>query len=615
LSKEPDLSDVLKSLPARPGVYLMKNAQGQVIYVGKAKSLRSRVRSYFRQVDSKDPKTRLLVSRIRGIDFLVTDTEKEALIAENNLIKEHKPRYNVQLRDDKNYLCLKLTVSEKFPRMILVRRILQDGGLYFGPFDSARSVRDTLRLINRTFPLRSCTGVQFARRTRPCVQHQIGRCRAPCSGLISPEDYARIVQDVRLFLEGRDTDLIASLTERMQRLSEAMEFEEAARLRDRIQAVRRTLEKQKAVSPGLEDRDVVNLYREGGLVTVAVIFVRKGKIVGARDYGFSGLELPDREIVDSFVKQFYASEKVIPDELLVPSLPEEHEAVADLLRDLAGHPVRLLSPVRGDKARLLEMAGENARARFRSRRERTDDLADALEEIARKLRLEGPPEIIDCFDISNISGTLAVGSKVRFRGGEPDKSGYRRFRIRTVHGPDDYAMMREVLGRWVEQVRREGEYPNLVLVDGGRGQLGVASRVFGDLDYVSSALASIAKGGGAHETDHFYLPERKNPVLFKRNSSALFLLQRVRDEAHRFGIEYHRKLRRRRGLSSVLDSIPGVGPKRKAALVKAFGSLERLRRASEEQIAQVRGIPETLARSIREHLEAPDGNAGPPGEA
>ena len=603
----------LDTLPAKPGVYLMKDARGRVIYVGKAKVLRNRVRSYFQRADQKDPKTRLLVRHIVDLDYLVVNNEKEAFITENNLIKEHRPRYNVHLRDDKSYLCLKLSTGDDFPRLYLVRRFLKDGARYFGPYDSSSSLRDTLAILNRHFPLRKCTDAQFSQRTRPCLMHQIRRCPGPCVGLVSREDYAQSVNEVALFLEGRSGELVAGLTDKMERLSDDLEFEEAAQVRDQIGAIRRTLERQEAVSARMTDRDVVGMYREGGLVEVAVLFVRTGKITGSRSYPFRDLELPDAEIVGSFVKQFYAGDRYIPEEVVVPVDFEDRSEVSDYLRDLKRGSVRVMLSERGERRRFHDIALKNARAQFRSRIDRREDTSAILERIQRAFRLACPPVVIDCFDISNIGGTLTVGSKIRFRDGLPDKSGYRRFRVKTAAAGDDYGSMREVLSRWIERARKEEEFPDLVLIDGGKGQLAIAERVFRELNYLQSELASIAKPTAREASDKFYRPGRKNPIMLKRGTSALFLLQRVRDEAHRFAIEYNRRLRRKRTLRSSLEDIPGVGPGRRKALIRAFGSVKRLRGATVEEVAVVPGIPRSVADKVYLflHPKRPDGVSRP----
>ena len=612
-----DLPRKLDALPDQPGVYLMKDARGQVIYVGKAKVLRHRVRSYFQRPEDKDAKTQLLVRRIADFDYIVVDSEKEALIAENTLIKKHRPHYNIQLRDDKNYLCVKVSVQDDFPRIYLVRSIRRDGARYFGPYSSAHALRETLSLLNRYFPLRKCSDAQFAGRDRPCLMYQIGRSLAPCVNYVTKEEYAKIVDQVILFLEGRDRELIEVLAAKMGALAEDLRYEDAARVRDQIAAIERTLEKQKAVSATPLDQDAIGLYREGGRVEVAILFFRQGKMLGSRDFGFSQMELSDEEIVASFVKQFYAGDRYVPDEVLVPADFEDREGVEDLLRELRGRATRISLPRRGDRVRLVEMARNNAEAYFRSRGAEGADAAATLEQVGRAFGLAGPPLVVDCFDISHLGGTLTVGSKVRFREGEPDKAGYRRFRLRTAGEGDDYAAMREVLGRWIEQARKEGEFPDLVLIDGGRGQLAMAERAFRELEYLQSGLASIAKPLEGEAADKFFLPGRKNPVVFKHGSSALFLLQRIRDEAHRFAVAYNRALRRKANLRSALDDVPGVGAKRRALLLRAFGSLKRLGAATREEIAATPGVPPRVAEAVYAFLHSADAASGAdaPGES
>jgi len=604
-----DLEQKLQLVPTDPGVYLWKDENGEILYVGKAKVLRNRVRSYFQRTDELDPKTRVLVSRVRDLDWIVTDSEKEALILENTLIKKHRPRYNVLLKDDKRFLCVRLALGHDFPRLYVVRRMKRDGDAYFGPFDNATAARETLRFLNTNFPLRKCSDHQFAARTRPCLQHQIGRCHAPCVGLIDKESYARIVRQVRSFFAGRYQEIIAALTEQMRERSTAMAFEEAARLRDRIRAIETTLQKQKVVDPSLIDRDVFGLYREGAAVVVCQLYIRNGAITGQRTFALGNVERDDASLLAQVLGRFYSEDVFIPRQVLVPVEPDGGlELYAQWLEERGGRRVELRLPQRGEAKQLVEMATNNARRQFTVRRSQLISREEVLEEIRQRLHLPRTPETIECFDVSNVSGKLAVASLVRFANGEPDKAGYRRYRIRLRDEPDDYAMMHEALTRRIARGVEEGGLPDLLLIDGGKGHLNVAREVLHALNLFEQPVASIAKvkdlaPGDQAAKDKIYLPERKNPVNLKANSNALHLLQRIRDEAHRFAIEYHRTLRSKKMVGSVLDDIPGLGAEKKKALLKTFGTIKAVKAAGIEELQQAPGIGPRLAQTIYGHLK------------
>lgn len=603
-----DLLEKLKIVPTQPGVYLWKDADGVVIYVGKAKVLRNRVRSYHQDIDGKDIKTRVMVSRAVDLDWMVTESEKAALILENTLIKKYRPRFNILLRDDKNFLSIKLTVNETWPRLYLVRRIVRDGSVYFGPFSDAGAARATFGFLNRHFPLRECSDRQFASRERPCINYQIGRSAGPCCGKIEKADYDRIVKQVRLFFEGRGHDLIKDLRVEMERAAEDLRFEQAARYRDLVDALTKTLNKQQAEAPYLFDRDDFGLYREGGNGVVLVCFVRAGKIIGQRVFPFTQQEGDDEEVIAQIVQAYYADENVVPDEVLVPfRLGDMHETIEEWLGDLRGAKVRLHPPQRGDKVVSVQLAVENARQQFELRRQKLADGQDVLDAVFQTLQLERFPHVVECFDISNVQGQNAVASQVTFVGGRPAKDRYKRYKIRTKSTPDDYAMMREALTRRIERALREDDWPDLIFVDGGRGQLAVARSVLEDRGLKRPDLAAITKireqdpaNPGAE--DMVYIPGRKNPITFKRGSTTLFFIQRVRDEAHRFALEYHRMLRSRSQMKSVLDEVSGVGKTRKKALIAHFGSLKKMREADFADIARVPGIGEETARKIVEAL-------------
>ncbi|GIW41349.1 MAG: UvrABC system protein C [Candidatus Binatia bacterium] len=604
------LEEKLEALPAQPGVYLLKDRQGKVIYVGKAKNLRARVRAYLRGGDERH-QVRFLMARAADVETLVTRNDKEALILENNLIKQYKPRYNIRLKDDKSYVSVKVTLQEPWPRVLVTRKIVKDGSRYFGPFHSAQAVRDTLDTIRKVIPLRTCSDAVFRNRSRPCLEYQIKRCLAPCCLPVDPEVYREHVRQAMLLLEGKSSDLVEQLRAEMFRLSDELRFEEAARVRDRIRAIEKTQERQQAVTHWGADQDVFGFYREGGFVEVQVLFVRRGKLTGNQSYSLRDIELPDEEVLASVLTQFYQGDRYIPDEVLVPVELEDEESRSEYLSERKGRKVEVFRPLRGSKARVLEMAMENARQSFRERHHGGEKREAMLQELRSVLGLRNAPKRIECFDIANIQGRLAVGSMVTFDEGEPDKASYRRFRVKTVAGADDFGMMYEVLKRRFQ--RTEWGLPDLLVVDGGIGQLNVALAVLRECGIESVDVVALAKmrterapfsAEVKHSEERVFLPNRKNPVILRRNSNALFLLQRVRDEAHRFANTYHRELRTRSTVTSALDAIPGVGPARRRRLLRHFGSVKRLREASVEEIASVPGLTRTLAATIKEHLES-----------
>jgi excinuclease ABC subunit C len=600
-----DLQDKLDTLPSSPGVYLMKDAKGNILYVGKGKELRKRVLSYFRDKEHQSPKTRVLVSKISDLEFILTGSEKEALILESNLIKRHRPRYNVILRDDKRYLVLRLNPKEQYPRLSLVRRIRQDGALYFGPYASANAVRQTLKVLHRMFPLRQCKGTKFRQRTRPCLNHQMGRCLGLCAGGISPEEYGPVVEQAVLFLKGRTQDLQENLRQEMKRAAERLEFEKAAMYRDRLNAVEKTLEKQLVVSAHFRDQDVVGTHEAGDNLGLAVLFVRGGRMVGSRCFVFKKPQSSSSEVVRAFILQYYEQGKAIPDEILISEPLLERGLLAEWLSDLKGKRVGVRFPKRGEGRQMLAMAAHNAANYLISEMTRAADPIPALDRLRQRLGLESIPHRLECIDISNLRGKFPVGSLVVFRDGEPDKSAYRRYRIKTVDGIDDTAMMAEVLHRRFTDVRKEQTTPDLLVVDGGKAQLNKALAVMRDLELADLvpvvALAKKARTtteAEAHATDRLYVPGRKNPLELKKDPPLLFLLGRLRDEAHRFAISYYQKRHRKQTLQSRLDEIRGIGPKRRRNLILHFGSVKRLAEAQAEEISQVPGISYKLAESI-----------------
>ncbi len=604
---ETELQAQVDALPQAPGVYLFKDAGGGVLYVGKAKDLRKRVKAYF-QGREQDVKTSIMLSKVGQIDHIATHTEKEALILEDTLIKEHHPRYNIQLRDDKRYPLLRLSVGESFPRLSVVRRMRGDNALYYGPFPSATSMRETLKVIHKAFPLRRCSATQFAHRSRPCLNFQMMRCLGPCCNEVSEEEYSLIVDQVRLFLEGRSDYLAEELHRRMNQEAEALKFEEAARTRNRLAALERIIEAQRVVSQESSHRDAVGLAREGGKIGIQVLFVRGGRLLGGRFFTIKDAGLPDQEVVSSFLHQFYGEGQFIPQEILVPLPLEDATLLEDVLGERGKKKVRIRCPRKGSKGYdLLQMAQENAEGKLHGQLQGED----ALQEMRERFSLTQIPTRIEGFDISNLGGGLAVGSMVVFEEGAPAKTRYRRYRIKTVEGIDDYAMTYEVLLRRLRRGKEEGNLPDLILIDGGKGQLNVALEVLRELEIEGVDALSLAKKRKPEEAEKVFFPNRKEGIPLRGSSPAALLLQRVRDEAHRFAISYHRRLRGKEGLVSVLDKIRGIGEGRKRALLEHLGGLEGVFKASPEELAKVPGMNSTLAQQVWEQLHRVKNNSLP----
>lgn len=582
----------------------MKDRRSEILYIGKAKVLRNRVRSYFQNSRTLHPRTRMFLGKVEDIKFLTTKTEAEALILESNFIKKHQPKYNVLLKDDKHYPYLRLTTQEKFPRLEVVRRVKKDKATYFGPYTMVKEVRETIRLIYKIFPLRqSKDKLDGSPMRRPCLNHQMGRCLAPCAGLVSSQDYSEIVQDVSLFLKGKNTTLLKNLKTKMESASLETRYEEAAVLRDKIAAVQTVLDKQKIISTSLEDQDVIAYCSEKEQAMAQVLIIRSGKMVGEKIFKLKSLnEMEEDETLSSFIKQYYAEESLLPTEILLPHPIEDADLIASWLSEKKGTRVRLEVPAIGKKRDLIKMAEENASFAMRMERDKGEVGTRSLEELQTALSLKHFPEVIEGFDLSNISGSHAVGSMVVFENAFAEKSKYRRYKIATVKGIDDYAMLREVMTRRYSRLLEENApLPNLILIDGGKGHLNAGYDVLQALDLVDRVdLACIAKGKFRNNlaTDEVYLPEHKKPVLFHENSPSRFLMQRIRDEAHRFAISYHRKLRGKKTLESPLESIPGIGKKRRLMLLKQFGSLENIQKASQEDLLALPGITPSLVEKI-----------------
>jgi excinuclease ABC subunit C len=607
----------LETLAPSPGVYLLKDRAGKVLYVGKAKSLRSRVRAYFRPSGEGEGdgrfQVRFLMRKVRNFDTIVTTSEKEALILENNLIKQYKPRYNIRLKDDKSYLSAKIT-HHAWPRITVTRRIVKDGGRYFGPFGSADGLRETIDVIRKVFPLRTCSDTVFRNRSRPCLEYQIKRCLGPCCLPVDRAEYEKHLHAAQMLLEGRNLELVREMREQMKELAARLEFEQAAKIRDRVRAIEKTVERQTVLHHWGIDQDVFGLYREGGFIEAIVLIVRAGKLTSTQSWSFQDLEFADEDVLSDLLTQYYYGERSIPDEIIVPVAIEDAEVRAELLSERRGKKVEFLVPQRGEKLRLLEMAQENARQSFAARRDNEHTREKMLEELRTRLRLRNTPKRIECYDISNLQGSMVVGSQVTFDEGEPDKNLYRRYRIRGFEGQDDFASLHEVLTRRLERATRENQFPDLWVIDGGKGQLNVALDVLrafklhDQIDCVSLAKQHVLNDRRAREVskseERVFLPNRKDPIVLPKNSTALFLLVRIRDEAHRFAITYNRELRRRARMRSVLDDIEGIGPVRRRALLRHFGSLKRIREASLDEIAGVKGFNADLAAGIRRHLEA-----------
>ncbi len=626
----------LDALPAATGVYLFKDKRQKVIYVGKAVNLRSRVRSYF-QPGSSDERIFIehMVPKVAELDWVLVASEKEALILENNLIKQFKPRFNINLKDDKTFLSIRLDRRKPFPRLELVRRYTEDGALYFGPYASAASARETLRLVNTVFPIRKCPDTVFRSRTRPCLYYQIGRCLGPCCGLVEEPAYNEMLDEVELFLRGKNRELAERLRTKMQAASGRREYELAAQYRDQLRAVERTLEKQTITGPQSVDRDVFGYYKEGDAMRVQALLVRRGKLEDVPSYGFKTQGLPAEPAFGGFLKQFYGRTRFIPPEILVPAVPPDARPLAEWLRERRGGKVELIRPQRGTKARLVQMATENAQSAFRAAHATERHRARVLEGLRGALGLSRVPSRIECYDMSNLGGNQAVGSRVTFDDGTPTKARYRRYKIKTVRGADDLAMMREVLSRRLQRGMKEGDLPDLILLDGGKGQLRAVRGVFDELDIVDVDLAALAKSHGKRlqeprfgsgqpvETprsrqgklktvpgtvsERVFLPGRAAAIVLPHDSAELYLLQRIRDEAHRFALAYHRKLRRKPYVHSTLDRIPGIGPKRKKALVAHFGSVRAIRKATVGQLREAKGISASLAAAIHGFLQTKNG--------
>ncbi len=613
----PEIQKILDTLPTQPGVYLMKDEHGKVIYVGKAINLRNRVRSYFHAPYGQDAKVWRLVERVRDIEFIITESELEALVLECNLIKKYKPHFNVRLKDDKRYPYIKVTWQEPFPKVYVTRRMENDGARYFGPFTAVWAVHETLDTLRKIFPYLTCDREITGKDQRACLYYDIGLCIAPCIGATTRDEYRAMIDRLCKFLQGKTNEVTESLRARLDEAVSQMEFERAARYRDQLQAIARITEHQKVVSPLMIDQDVIAFARDDGDACVQVFFVRGGKLLGREYFVLEGTEGENADqVLASFVKQFYDEAAYVPPEILLPENIDEAKVIEEWLNRQRGQKVLLQVPRNGQSKELVQMAEENARATLTSLKAQW--LADetkqmnAVAELQQVLGLPDPPLRMECYDISNTQGTNSVGAMVVFERGAAKKSDYRKFKIKTVEGADDYASLQEVLRRRFKHLiqpsespaavgsRKEESWrqmPNLVIIDGGKGQLNAALQVLHELGIEGVSVIGLAK-----QEEEIFLPHQSTSLRLSKTSEALKLLQRIRDEAHRFGIAYHRHLRTKKGLASQLDAIPGIGPRRRRALLARFGSLEKIREASVEELLTVEGMTRAAAQRLKEQL-------------
>jgi len=613
------LQGILATLPTKPGCYIYRNSDGIVIYVGKAINLRNRVRSYFHSDPNQDFKTKQLVQRIADIEWILVGSELEALILEMNLIKKHRPRYNIRLKDDKRYPYIKVHWNEPFPKVTVTRHMVKDGARYFGPYTSAWAVHQTLDVLRRIFPYLTCDREITGQDERPCLYYDIKLCSGPCIGAINRAGYRQMIEDLCQFLEGRSDPVVARLQTEMEKAAEELMFERAAALRDQIQAIEKVVEKQKVISNDQQDSDVIAIARDDGEACVQVFFIRGGKMIGREYFILEGAQdEPDSEVIAEFLKQFYSEAASIPNEVLLPQEVEEAQIIKQWMRQKRGGPkVELTVPREGTPQELIQMATENAVETLRSLKAQwevdTNRQSEALAELQQALALKEPPNRIECYDISNTQGTAAVGSMVVFEQGVPKKSLYRRFNIQTVEGPDDFASMEEVLTRRLRRWKSAQEnrspgakldpsfahLPDLLIVDGGKGQLGRAVSVLERFDL----LDKVPVVGLAKQQEEFFIPGRRDSLLLPRHSQGLYLVQRIRDEAHRFAITAHRNRRSKAGLASRLDSVTGIGPSKRKALLTRFGSVEGIINASIEELTSIKGITPDLALALQAQLE------------
>lgn len=584
----------------------MKNSAGEVLYVGKAKNLRVRVKQYF--VAGRDGREMIpfLIAHVTQIETIVVLSEKEALLLENTLIKRYKPRYNALLKDDKTYIALKLTTKKMWPKLEIARYRgkPKPDGQYFGPYTSAFAARRTFDLLQKLFPLRQCSDQEFVRRTRPCILYDMKRCIAPCVQKCTKDEYDHLVNQIAKFLKGQDKEVLKELYDEMHQASEKLEFEKASSLLHTIRYIESTIEKQHVDKPLGIDMDVLAIFREAEEVILSQLLFRGGKLVGNRNFNFTNIAENDEELLESFILQHYEKQEELPHEILIPVPVHDASLIGEILSTNRPRKVQLIHPQRGDKMKMLEMAYKNAETTFKKEKDAQAILDKTLMEMQEKLNLTRYPEVIECFDNSNISGTEPVSVLVAFTDGKKDPKRYRKFKVRTLQTPDDYGTMYEVLTRRYKRAKEENNLPDLLIVDGGKGHLNVALRVLQELDIVSIDVIAVAKEEGRHDKgatqEQVFLPNIKDPIILRQNSPILFLLQRIRDEAHRFAITFHRKRRSKETLKSKVDEIPGIGPVKRGILLRHFGSVKKLLEATEEQLHEVKSLSEANIRAILE---------------
>ena len=608
----------LSHLPDLPGIYLFKDDQESVLYIGKSKSIRNRVRSYFHGSAKHNLRIKLMVSRIHDFSLIVTDTEAEALILEEQLIKRHHPRYNVALKDGKSYPYCKLTVGEMYPRLVLVREKIDSISEYYGPYTSVKDARQVLKAVMTYFPLRTSKMLLDGKKTyRPCLNFQMKRCLAPCQGDVSVEDYEKIVRQVRLFLKGRDQELLQELEKRMKQSSKKLEFEKSAQYRDQIQAMHRIFARQMVLDVQGKDQDVFNLYRESDSTGVQVLFIRNGRLLGTDFFFFEdSSEATNDNLLGQVLHRIYMPEgSIVPREILLPFEYSDRKLLEDALNQKSVRRIYVVCPQKGRKKELVSMAFSNAKVNLSEQRSRFAKNTNILKHVKHEIKLNRLPEVVEAFDISHLSGTMTVASMVCWKKNSPSNEDYRKYKINNISGPNDFASMKEVLTRRYSRTLAEGKnLPDLILIDGGKGQINIAAKVLTELGILQKVdLIGLAKGRSERKrgrsrgknVDYEYVvkPNQKNEIRMHRNSDVLFFLQNIRDESHRFAIEFQRKLKRKNTLHSQIDNIPGIGPKRRRLLLKHFGSLTGLRHAALEEILQVPGIPEKLAKEIQSSLK------------
>ena len=610
-NKQPasSIQDKLAMVSSEPGVYVMKDTEDRVIYIGKARNLKKRLASYFTRSRTcslhPDIKTGILLKKISNFETILTGTEKEALILESNLIKRYRPRYNVILKDDKRYPCLRLNLTNPYPNLTVVRKIKKDGDLYFGPFASSAAVRKTLKIIHKTFKLRKCKIKDFQNRSRPCINHQMGACLAPCCLDVDKNRYNETVKEVILFLKGRTPDLIQKIKKEMISAANKQHYEKAAVLRDKMFALEQVIEKQVAVTNDFKDRDVIGFAGSYEYSMITMLFVRSGFLLGTRHFNFSEIMSTEEEMIGAFIRQYYEKAPFVPKEVLVPTQLDDTFLLEELLSSIKGKKVSILEPKKGEKLRLVKLASQNAENSLKEFRDSAATDMEILIKLQKRLRMDKTPQRIECFDISSISGTEAVAGMVVFENGKPNKSLYRKYRLKSVEAQDDYACIAEVLKRRYVKGDKSKPYPDMLMVDGGKGQLNIALSVIKSLkleqkfQIISMAKKNESKG---ETQDKIYKPGQVNPANMGRGGESLLFLERIRDESHRFAISFHRKRRGKRFIRSALDSIPGVGKKRKTTLLKHFKSIKKIRAATLEELSTLPGINRKIAEAVKKTL-------------